>query len=46
MRRKALHGVVTGLLPDHIELFKQFSDNPSFRKWLAGTIIAAIYVQV
>jgi hypothetical protein len=29
---KALQKVVVDLLSDHAELFKQFSDNPSFRK--------------
>lgn len=28
------------LLADHTELFKQFSDNPSFKKWLSDTIFA------
>ncbi|MCL4543144.1 MAG: type I restriction endonuclease subunit R [Chloroflexi bacterium] len=40
---KALGRVVTELLADHTELFKQFSDNPSFRKWLADTIFAVTY---
>jgi len=40
---KALQRVVTDLLADHTELFKQFSDNPSFRKWLADTIFAVTY---
>lgn len=40
---KALGRVVTDLLADHTELFKQFSDNPSFRKWLADTIFSATY---
>jgi type I restriction enzyme, R subunit len=40
---KALERVVTALLADHTELFKQFSDNPSFRKWLADTIFAITY---
>jgi type I restriction enzyme R subunit len=31
------------LLSDHTELFKQFSDNPSFKKWLSETIFAATY---
>jgi type I restriction enzyme R subunit len=38
---KALEGVITDMLSDHAELFKQFSDNPSFRKWLADTIFSA-----
>jgi squalene cyclase len=28
------------------ELFKQFSDNPDFKKWLADTIFAATYDEV
>ena len=28
---------------DHTELFKQFSDNPSFKKWLGDTIFGATY---
>ncbi|MCG3127353.1 MAG: hypothetical protein CHACPFDD_02212 [Phycisphaerae bacterium] len=35
---RALQRVMNELLADHTELFKQFSDNPSFRKWLADTI--------
>lgn len=40
---KALQRVITDLLSDHTELFKQFSDNPSFKKWLADTIFAETY---
>ena len=40
---KALERAVTELLSDHTELFKQFSDNPSFKKWLSETIFAATY---
>jgi type I restriction enzyme R subunit len=35
---KALERAVIDLLSDHTELFKQFSDNPSFKKWLSETI--------
>ncbi len=31
---KALERAMTELLSDHTELFKQFSDNESFRRWL------------
>ncbi|NLT29463.1 MAG: hypothetical protein GXX86_03260, partial [Propionibacterium sp.] len=34
---------VIELLSDHTELFKQFSDNPSFKKWLSETIFTATY---
>ena len=40
----ALQRVLVELLSDHTELFKQFSDNASFRKWLADTIFQATYV--
>lgn len=39
----ALQRVMVDLLTDHTELFKQFSDNPSFKKWLADTIFGATY---
>ena len=39
----ALERAVIDLLSDHTELFKQFSDNPSFKKWLSETIFAATY---
>jgi len=42
---KALGRVMTDLLSDHTELFKQFSDNPSFKKWLADTIFTMTYKQ-
>jgi len=40
---KALERVMIDLLSDHTELFKQFSDNPSFKKWLAETIFSMTY---
>jgi type I restriction enzyme R subunit len=40
---KALGRVMTGLLKDDTELFKQFSDNESFRKWLADLVFAVTY---
>ncbi len=40
---RALRDVVVGMLKDHTELFKQFSDNPSFKKWLSDTIFGATY---
>ena len=39
----ALQRVMIDLLSDHTELFKQFSDNPSFKKWLGDTIFGATY---
>ena len=34
---------MTELLADHTELFKQFSDNESFRRWLSEMVFAATY---
>jgi hypothetical protein len=42
---KALVNVIIGLMKDDTELFKQFSDNPEFKRWLADTIFAATYDQ-
>ena len=39
----ALQRVIIDLLTDHTELFKQFSDDPSFRRWLGDTIFSATY---
>ena len=41
---KALERAMTGLLADHTELFKQFSDNESFRRWLSEMVFAATYL--
>jgi type I restriction enzyme, R subunit len=40
---RALQRVIIELLTDHTELFKQFSDNPGFKKWLTDTIFATTY---
>jgi type I restriction enzyme R subunit len=40
---KALARVMTAVLKDDTELFKQFSDNDSFRRWLTDTIFALTY---
>jgi len=42
---RALQKVVVELLSDHTELFKQFSDNPSFKKWLSDAIFSVTYEQ-
>jgi type I restriction enzyme R subunit len=39
----ALQKVIVDLLSDHTELFKQFMDNPSFKKWLSDRIFAVTY---
>jgi type I restriction enzyme R subunit len=40
---RALGNVIIGLMKDDTELFKQFSDNPEFKRWLADTTFAATY---
>ncbi len=40
---KALNRVVLELLADHTELFKQFSDNPNFKRWLTDTVFDTTY---
>jgi type I restriction enzyme, R subunit len=40
---KALAGVIVRLMKDDTELFKQFSDNPEFKRWLTDTVFAATY---
>jgi type I restriction enzyme R subunit len=42
---RALEKVVIEMLSDHTELFKQFSDNPDFKKWLADTIFGVTYAE-
>jgi len=42
---KALGRVINDMFVDQAELFKQFADNPSFKKWLADTIFNATYVR-
>jgi type I restriction enzyme R subunit len=43
---RALQRVMIELLSDHTELFKLFSDNPSFKKWLGDTIFGVTYQAV
>lgn len=40
---KALERVVTGLMKDDTELFKRFSDDESFRRWLTNTVFNLTY---
>jgi type I restriction enzyme R subunit len=40
---RALGRVMTALLKDDTELFRQFSDNESFRRWLAETVFDLTY---
>jgi len=40
---KALARVMASVLKDDTELFKQFSDNPDFKRWLTDTVFALAY---
>ena len=40
---EALQRVMIDLLTDHTELYKQFSDNPSFKKWLGDAVFGVTY---
>jgi type I restriction enzyme, R subunit len=40
---KALASVIVGVMKDDTELFKQFSDNSAFRRWLADTVFSMTY---
>jgi type I restriction enzyme, R subunit len=40
---KALRAVIVGLMKDDTQLFKQFSDNTDFRRWLADSVFNATY---
>jgi type I restriction enzyme, R subunit len=42
---KALERVVVNLMRDDTELFKQFMDNDSFRRWLTDTVFNLTYDQ-
>lgn len=42
---KALLRVMTAVLQDDTELFKQFSDNPGFKKWLSDMVFGLTYEQ-
>ena len=39
----ALQRVMTSLLADHAELFKQFSDDQNFQKWLTDSVFTLTY---
>jgi type I restriction enzyme R subunit len=34
---------MVALMKDDTEFFKQFSDNPGFRRWLSDTVFALTY---
>ena len=38
---RALQQVIFAIMADNMELFKQFQDNPSFKKWLSDLVFNA-----
>jgi type I restriction enzyme R subunit len=40
---KALQRVMTALLKDDTELYRQFSDNPGFKRWLSDMVFTETY---
>ncbi|MCX6382171.1 MAG: type I restriction endonuclease subunit R [Armatimonadetes bacterium] len=40
---RAVDSVMVGLVADHTELYKLYSDDPSFKKWLRDIIFQATY---
>lgn len=42
---KALARVMTAVLKDDTELFKQFMDNESFRRWMTDTVFGLTYAE-
>lgn len=39
----ALQRVIFGIMADNMEIFKQWGDNPSFKKWLADMVFSVTY---
>lgn len=40
---KALARVMTAVMNDHTELFKQFVDNEGFKRWMTDTVFNLTY---
>ena len=40
---RALQQVIFAIMADDMELFKQFQDNPSFKKWLSDLVFNLTY---
>ncbi len=41
--KRALANVMFGLMSDDMELYKQFTDNPAFNKWLSDMVFSVTY---
>lgn len=40
---RALQQVIFSIMSDNMELFKQYTDNPSFKKWLSDMVFTLTY---
>lgn len=40
---RALKRAVINIMTDNMELFKQYNDNPSFKKWLSDLVFDTTY---
>jgi len=40
---KALNKAIVNLMSDNMEVFKQFNDNDSFKKWLSDMVFNLTY---
>jgi len=40
---RALQQVIIDIMADNMELFRQFQDNPSFKKWLSDLVFNLTY---
>ena len=40
---RVLQSVILNIMSDNMELFKQFNDNPAFKKWLSDRVFDATY---
>ena len=40
---RVLQQVILSIMSDNMELFKQFNDNPSFKRWLADMVFSVTY---
>lgn len=40
---RVLQAIIFSIMTDNMELFKQFNDNPSFKKWLSDYVFTSTY---
>jgi len=40
---RVLQSIIFSIMSDNMELFKQFNDNPAFKKWLSDMVFSTTY---